>query len=170
MLRTGEPAARAVLRLPLERRRVHRTRHDRHSANERHVRAARAGCSRLGILTGTAPVSTMRNHGLEVAAYQRDAVGCRAHRTAHAPCHNAEEGHLGSRRPDRRCGKYAGFRVLFARCGLRCQVGWCRSMRMRIPQTCLNPGRRAGTSPSGAFLRHRRRRRLRRRCGTAGLV
>ena len=76
------------------------------------------------ILTGTAPVSTMRNYCDR---------GCRVHQgTRSAVVHTGRlrtlpqrgGSHLGSRlRPDRRCGKYAGFRVLFARCRLCCQVG-----------------------------------------------
>ena len=119
-----EPAARAVLRLPAgAARRMRWTRHDRHSANERHVRAARAGCSRLDSDRNSAGFhhAQLLDRGRGVHQGTRSTV---VHTGRLRTLPQRGGSHLGSRlRPDRRCGKYAGFRVLLARCRLCCQVG-----------------------------------------------
>ncbi|MFR4414265.1 MAG: hypothetical protein ACLT4C_02760 [Butyricicoccus sp.] len=123
------------------------------------------------ILTGTAPVSTMATTGPRLPHTPRDAVGCRAHRTA---THLATTRRKSSRQPPTtRPPMWKIRRIPCSVCTVQAMLSSgmkCRSTRMRIPQTCLNLRKKSGKSPSGAFLRHRRRRRLRRRCGTAGLV
>ncbi len=123
-------------------------------------------------LTGTAPVSTMRNYWTEVAAYTKGRGRLSCTPDGYAPCHNAEEVILPPPTiPTADVEKYAGFRVLLSH-GAGYVVKWDEvpGTRMRIPQTCLNlteeePEKVRPVRSSGQALR----RRLRRRCGTGAL-
>ncbi len=91
------------------------------------------------ILTGTAPVSTMRNYWTEVAAYTKGRGRLSCTPDGYAPCHNAEE--VIRQPPTTRPPMWKIRRIPCSARTVQAMLSSgmkCRSTRMRIPQTCFN--------------------------------
>ena len=128
-----------------------------------------AGCSRLASDRNGAGLhhAQLLDRGCGVQ-WGRGRLSCTP--DGYAPCHNAEKV-ISAAAYDPTADVENTPDSVFCSHGAGYVVKWneVRSTRMRILQTCLNLGKKSRNKSVRCVLRHRRRRRLRRRRGTAGL-